>query len=55
MADALQIETSTDRYLLEDGSGIYLLESTADVAAQFVMMRPVIVLMAGRAPGVVND
>lgn len=26
MADAYQLETTTDRYLLEDGTGVYLLE-----------------------------
>ena len=26
MADAYQLETTTDRVLLEDGSGVYLLE-----------------------------
>lgn len=29
MADAYQLETSTDRYLLEDGSGVWLLEPVA--------------------------
>ena len=29
MADAYQLEGSTDRYLLEDGSGVYLLEGGA--------------------------
>lgn len=29
MADAYQTEVDTDRYLLEDGSGVYLLEATA--------------------------
>jgi hypothetical protein len=29
MADAYQIETTADRYLLEDGSGVYLLEGAA--------------------------
>jgi hypothetical protein len=27
MADAYQIETSTDRYLMEDSGGVYLLEA----------------------------
>lgn len=27
MADAYQTEVDTDRYLLEDGSGVYLLEA----------------------------
>lgn len=29
MADAYQLETTADRYLLEDGSGVYLLEPVA--------------------------
>jgi hypothetical protein len=33
MADAYQLETSTDLYLLEDGSGVYLLETSVDVLA----------------------
>jgi hypothetical protein len=31
MADAYQKETSVDRYLLEDGAGVYLLEPVATV------------------------
>jgi hypothetical protein len=27
MADAYQLEATTDRYLLEDGTGVYLLEN----------------------------
>ena len=29
MADAYQLEATADRYLLEDGSGVYLLEVSA--------------------------
>ncbi len=38
MADAYQIETSTDRYLLEDGTGVYLLEQQATVTPKLMMM-----------------
>lgn len=48
MADAYQLETTADRYLLEDGSGVYLLEVSA--AAD-----PVILVMAPYVPQPMGD
>ena len=42
MADAYQLETSpTDRYLLEDGSGVYLLEVSGAVIPLVPIMAPI--------------
>lgn len=38
MADAYQTEADIDRYLLEDGSGVYLLEAPADIVHRLMLM-----------------
>ena len=40
MADAYQLEATTDRYLLEDGSGVYLLEVSAPEIIPMLLMAP---------------
>ena len=40
MADAYQLEATIDRYLLEDGTGVYLLEVLAVIPT--LLMAPLI-------------
>ena len=50
MADAYQLETTVDRYLMEDGLGVYLLEQQPgadDLATKLVLLPD-----PQRAPGV---
>jgi len=40
-AEAYQYETTTDRYLLEDGLGVYLLESAPALANALIVIRTI--------------